>query len=170
MHHAKVSDNYAWLPHNQDPTLPVPKRYEGMKIQVLGNRQKAYDEFIQGCIKKFGFKGSRCLSTEKDRFEMSLRQPQSMQNYTETGYKKIRAPKELFALILDFWAKNMDKAKEEQWGVANTYTNNWASPTQMVSVEDMALRGGGSPLKQKIWSAARVRHKPSFCVSFFLFG
>merc|ERR1712154_665421 len=34
-------------------------------------------------------------------------------------------------------------------------TNNWASPTYMVSVENNGLRGGGSRLKQKIWDAAR---------------
>jgi prolyl 4-hydroxylase len=85
----------------------------------------------------------------------SLRQPQSMQNYTEVGFKKIRAPPELFNLISDFWEKNKDKAKPEQWGVGNTYTNNWVSPTSMVSVEDTALRGGGQRLKQNMWDEAK---------------
>jgi hypothetical protein len=35
------------------------------------------------------------------------------------------------------------------------YSNNWASPTTMVSVEDQALRGGGYRLKQKIWNMAK---------------
>ena len=35
------------------------------------------------------------------------------------------------------------------------YRNNWESPTYMVSVEDRKLRGGGSRLKQEIWTAAR---------------
>jgi hypothetical protein len=39
MHHSKTSDNYAWLPHNMDPSLPVPERYKGMAVQPLGNRQ-----------------------------------------------------------------------------------------------------------------------------------
>jgi hypothetical protein len=39
MHHSKTSDNYAWLPHNLDPSLPVPDRYKGMAVQPLGNRQ-----------------------------------------------------------------------------------------------------------------------------------
>lgn len=39
MHHAKASDNYAWLPHNLDPSLPVPDRYKGMAVQPLGDRQ-----------------------------------------------------------------------------------------------------------------------------------
>jgi prolyl 4-hydroxylase len=86
---------------------------------------------------------------------MSRRQPQSMQNYTEMGFKKIRAPPEVFALIQSFWAKNKDKGKVEQWGTANTYTNNWESPSYMVSVEDSSLRGGGYRLKNQIWNSAR---------------
>jgi hypothetical protein len=34
-------------------------------------------------------------------------------------------------------------------------SNNWAVPTEMVSVEDSNMRGGGRVLKQKIWDAAR---------------
>lgn len=78
-----------------------------------------------------------------------------MQNYTEVGFKKLRAPPELWQLISDFWEKNKDNGKPEQWGVGNTYTNNWDSPTTMVSVEDTGLRGGGQGLKQKIWNEAK---------------
>ena len=39
-------------------------------------------------------------------------------------------------LLRSHWEKNKDKASEEKWGVGNVYTNNWASPTYMVSVED----------------------------------
>jgi prolyl 4-hydroxylase len=156
MHHAKVSTNYPWLPHNLDPTLPVPKQYKNMPINPLGDRQAAYDAYIKGCRDANpGSRGNRCLSTEEDRIEMSLRQPQSMQNYTEIGFKKIRAPEALFALIKDFWDKNHKNGKEEQWGSANTYTNNWEFSSEMVSVEDSGLRGGGSVLKQRIWDSAR---------------
>jgi prolyl 4-hydroxylase len=34
-------------------------------------------------------------------------------------------------------------------------SNNWESPTFMVSVEDKSLRGGGYVLKQKLWDSAR---------------
>jgi prolyl 4-hydroxylase len=123
MHHSKVSDNYDYLPHNQDSTAPTPPQYRDMVVQPLGNRQAAYDEFINGCVEKYGpSMGKRCLSTERDRVEMSLRQPQSMQNYTELGYKKIKAPPALFKLIQDFWNANKDKGKPENWGAANTYT------------------------------------------------
>lgn len=155
IHYNKVSVNYAWLPHNKDPERhPTPAQYEGMVVQPLGNRQAFYDDFINGCVKAFGAKGRRCLETEQDRFEMSLRQPQSVQNYTEIGFKKIRAPEDLFALLKDFWEKNHHLAKTEQWGVGNTYTNNWKSESKMVSVEDSSLRGGGQSLKSRIWQEA----------------
>mmetsp|Transcript_110502 Transcript_110502/g.165388 ORF Transcript_110502/g.165388 Transcript_110502/m.165388 type:complete len:484 (-) Transcript_110502:266-1717(-) len=155
MQYASVSDNYAWLPHNLDPSLPTPDRYKDMAVQPLGDRKSFYQEYVDGCREKFGTKGSRCTQSEIDRFAMSLRQPQSMQNYTELGFQKIRAPSQIYGMIKDFWDANKDKAKRENWGVGNTYTNNWASPTEMVSVEDSTLRGGGKSFKQQIWNAAR---------------
>jgi prolyl 4-hydroxylase len=156
IHHIKVSDNYATLKHNIDPDKhPTPSQFKDMVVQPLGNRQVFYDDFIQGCVKAFGAKGVRCTSTEVDRVEMSLRQPQSMQNYTAIGYKKIRAPEKLYSMIKTFWESNKHKAQNENWGVGNTYTNNWAVPSKMVSVEDGGLRGGGHVFKQQIWDASK---------------
>uniref|UniRef100_A0A7S2YGP5 Fe2OG dioxygenase domain-containing protein n=1 Tax=Entomoneis paludosa TaxID=265537 RepID=A0A7S2YGP5_9STRA len=155
MHYPRVSTNYDWLPHNQDPSLTTPREYEGMPIQYFGDKQKWYDEFIEGCVKYYGRKGHRCRETERDRVEMSLRQPQSMQNYTKVGYRKIRAPDAVWKLVKQFWDQNSEVRKLEQWGVGNTYTNNWESPTYMISVEDKSLRGAGGRLKQAIWNAAR---------------
>jgi hypothetical protein len=47
----------------------------------LGDRQKFYDEFMDGCREHYtGKRGSHaCDITEEDRFAMSLRQPASMQ-------------------------------------------------------------------------------------------
>jgi hypothetical protein len=71
------------------------------------------------------------------------------------GFKKIRAPPEVYNLIQEFWNKNKDKGKLEVWSKGNTYTNNWKAPTKMVSVEDTTLRGAGRVFKQKIWDAAQ---------------
>jgi hypothetical protein len=54
IHHGKISTNYAWLPHNQDSSLPVPKEYEGMPVQYLGDKQGEYDEFMKGCHAHYG--------------------------------------------------------------------------------------------------------------------
>jgi prolyl 4-hydroxylase len=124
---------------------------------LLGDRKAIYDEFMDGCREKWGAKGAaRCDSNELDRLEMSRRQPQSMVNYTETGFKKIRAPKPLWDLINDYWQKNKSKRVEENWGIGNIYTNNWKSPTYMVGVENSQLRGGGASLKEQIWASART--------------
>ncbi|CAB9496506.1 repeat domain-containing protein 42 [Seminavis robusta] len=156
IHHRRMSDNYAWLPHNNNNGHhKTPKRYEDMVVSPLPHREEAYQEFLKSCEEAFGKKGSRCRMTEQDRIDMSLRQPQSMQNYTDIGFKKIKAPEKMFKLIKDFWEANKDKQKKETWGTANTYTNNWVVPTYMVSVEDSGLRGGGFGLKQQIWNAAR---------------
>ena len=80
MHHAMASTNYAWLPHNVDPSLPTPDEFKDLPVTPLPNRQDAYEDFINGCFEKWGAKGKRrCEQTERDRIEMSLRQPQSMQ-------------------------------------------------------------------------------------------
>jgi hypothetical protein len=54
----------------------------------LGDKQKFYDDLISGCVEHYnqekkGF-GKRCLDNEKDRVEMSLRQPKGMYNYVST--------------------------------------------------------------------------------------
>ncbi len=84
MQHVEVSTNYPWLEHNVDPSKPVPKEYQDMVLQPLGDRQTFYKDYIQGCLDKNGRKGTRCTQTEIDRIEMTLRQPQSMQNYVSS--------------------------------------------------------------------------------------
>jgi hypothetical protein len=107
----KVSTNYPWLPHNLDKSLPVPEEYKDMPIQPLGDIQSRYDTFMQGCYDHYektgkGGKGKACWQTENDRQAMNLRQPKSMYNYTSTGFTKIRAPDNVFALLKNFWEAN----------------------------------------------------------------
>ena len=45
---------------------------------LLGDRQKVYEDFMEGCRRHYGSKGNRCDTTEEDRIVMSRRQPQSM--------------------------------------------------------------------------------------------
>ena len=124
------------------------KNVTSSKNNPLGDRQKFYDENIQGCYDYYEKDWQRCLNNERSRIAMSLRQPQSMINYTKTGYTKVRAPDDVFKLLKQFWDLNRDQAKPEKWGVGNTYTNHWKAPTLMVSVEDRSLKGAGWKLKQ----------------------
>ena len=75
MHYGNVSTNYAWLPHNLDPSLPVPDQYKGMPVQPLGNKQKFHEDLIQGCVDHYGDRGRMCRHYEMDRLAMTLRQP-----------------------------------------------------------------------------------------------
>eukprot|EP00980_Cylindrotheca_fusiformis_P021174 scaffold8136_cov127-Cylindrotheca_fusiformis.AAC.14 len=123
---------------------------------LLGDRKKVYEEYLQGCREKWGAKGARrCDEAEAGRLDMSIKQPQSMVNYTDTGFKKIKAPPELWNLLKTYWEDNKDDMLIEEWSMGNIYTNNWASPTYMVSVENPAHRGGGLSMKNKIWEATR---------------
>jgi prolyl 4-hydroxylase len=156
MHHQAVSTNYEWLPHNVHPARnPTPPAYQDMVVQPLGDRQREADDFLAGCVDFYGIKGHRCLSNEKTRVAMNLRQPKSVSNYTSTGFVKMRAPTEVFAHIKKFWDANREKGKPESWNTGNIYVNHWESPSLMVSVEDSALEFGGGRLKSKIWEAAR---------------
>jgi len=71
------------------------------------------------------------------------------QNYTSTGFKKIKAPKPLWDLINDYWQQNKDKKVAEEWGIGEIYTNNWVAPTYIVDV------GDDSQLEKSIWEATR---------------
>jgi prolyl 4-hydroxylase len=45
---------------------------------LLGDRRKLYDEFMDGCRAKWGEKGAaRCDAEEEERFAVNQRQPQS---------------------------------------------------------------------------------------------
>jgi hypothetical protein len=117
-----ASTNYPRLPHNVDPSLPVPDEYKDMPIQPLGNKQQQYEKYIQGCMDHYGeSRGRACLSSESQRLDMSLRQPKGMYNYTKLGYTKIRAPDEVMRLLKEYWDANKDNQKVENWPTGYVY-------------------------------------------------
>lgn len=122
----------------------------------LGDRQATYDKFMQGCKDYYPDRSpSPCIYTEQDRIKMNFDQPRSMQNYTDTGFKKIKCPEKLYKILKDFWDNNRNSSSLESWFVGNTYTNHWESASYVVSVEDTNLEGGGASLKNAIWDAAK---------------
>lgn len=145
------------LLHSVDPeNNPTPRQYQGKPIQYLGDKQTWYSNLINGCVAHYGDKGGRrCLNNERERVQMSVRQPQSMVNYTEHGFTKIRAPERVFQLIKEFWDENKDKGKPEMTTRGNTLMNTWEAPTTIVGVHDGNLKGGGIELQQNIWNSVR---------------
>lgn len=71
------------------------------------------------------------------------------------GYKKLRAPKELWDIIKEFWDKNHGKERKEGWPRGETSTNHWIAPTYLLDLGDGNLEGGGSAILQKLHEAAR---------------
>jgi prolyl 4-hydroxylase len=108
---------------------------------------------MRGCGEAYS--DAECESTEVSRLKMSREQPANQYNYTEIGFKKIKAPKQLYALIKSFYDRNKHKRRPEQWGRGYTYTNHWVAPTFMVSTEDTNLEGAGNELKAQIWEGIR---------------
>ena len=120
--------------------------------ELLDQRQSFYDEYMEGCYRNAN--KDVCDENEKDRLAMNARQPQSMVNMTSTGYLKLKAPDSLIHLLTEFWETNKHHKEVEEWNHGNVFTNNWGSPSYMVSVEDWDLVGGGPALRDAVWDAA----------------
>lgn len=116
------------------------------------SRQEFYNRYMDGCR---AIDATLCDDTEHDRIEMNIRQPGSMMNYTDMGFRLVKAPPTLFKSLVKFWKDNKGKEQPEEWFAGNTYTNHWEAPTTMLSVDDTKLKGAGDELKQQIWDAAR---------------
>lgn len=56
----------------------------------------------------------------------------TIQNYTEVGYKKMKAPSATFQMISDFWQLNKSTQTPEDWSIGSIFVNYWKSPTQSV--------------------------------------
>jgi prolyl 4-hydroxylase len=87
--------------------------------------------------------------------KMNLEQAQHHHNYTKMGFKKLKAPPDLWKLLIDFYETNKNKEILEAWPRGNTYVNHWTSPSYMLSLEDGRLRGSGNVFKRQIWNAAK---------------
>jgi prolyl 4-hydroxylase len=120
MHHFNLSINYPWLPHNVDPTLLIPPEYMYMPLQPLGDRQAFYNQYMADCIELYN--EADCWHNERHRIEMSLRQPQSMRNYTQLGYAKVKTPAYAYKLLKEFYDNNKHRASEEEWSSGSAFT------------------------------------------------
>jgi len=151
IHSKSVSTNYDWLPHNLNPgEVPTPQEFEGISVQVCGDRYKFYEEYMQGCRDHWEEKAYACDNVESDRIKQNINQPQSMVNFTETGYKKMKTPDHIFKKLLDFWEVNKAKEEDEKWFPGNIFVNYWDVPSTMIDVHDAKFEGGGGHLVDQI--------------------
>jgi hypothetical protein len=67
IHHASVSTNFPWLQNGSNQS--------SQPLQVLGDRQSFYDDFLRRCRQ---IDGRACDEAENFRIETNLKQPASM--------------------------------------------------------------------------------------------
>ena len=132
-----------------DVSFPIHHHRDG----VAGGVSDFYAEFMNGCRGRYRNAGHMlCDASEEERMDMNRRQPSSMNNYTELGFRKVRAPPELMARLVGFWngrdAHDVGRIPDEAWPPGNTYTNHWSSPTKMLDMRP-------SPLRRAVWDASR---------------
>jgi hypothetical protein len=83
IHHASVSTNFPWV-QDQNSNSSQP-------LQVLGDRQAFYEDFLRSCRDSLGPEnGRRCDETESHRIQMNLMQPPSMRVRIEWPPKSFR--------------------------------------------------------------------------------
>jgi hypothetical protein len=61
-----------------DVSFPIHHHWTESSTPLNEERKVVYENFMEGCRKKYGRRGKLCDETENDRIQMSLRQPQSM--------------------------------------------------------------------------------------------
>jgi hypothetical protein len=91
-------------------------------LLLLPGRQDFYDAFLESC--RHHDDHDACDENENDRIAMNLRQPQSMVNYTKTGYAVATVPEGVFKVMKKFWEDNLGREEVEEWDTGNTYTNH----------------------------------------------
>jgi prolyl 4-hydroxylase len=77
-----------------------------------------------------------------------------VRNYTEVGFRKIKAPDAVYRLVKEFWDNNRDSAINE-WSHSTPYHNIWEAPTSVIRIDNSSLIGGGQHLYAAIADAAR---------------
>ncbi|GMI26147.1 hypothetical protein TrRE_jg12588, partial [Triparma retinervis] len=107
---------------------------------------------MEGCADTYG--RAMCEKNEAARVEMNREQPARMLNYTTLGFAKTRCPPEIFSALSSWYHEYKDQRVPESWPKGNTYTNHWASPTLMVSLEERRFKGGMA-LKKDIWDTTQ---------------
>ena len=114
-----------------------------------------YKNYMKGCDKATVARGhpARCHQHDIQRLTMNEHQPASVYNYTKLGFQKIRAPKELFDIIREFYMRNKHRAKTE-WSEINTYHNMWEAPPTIFHL-NQEKDGGGVGMQAKIWNLAK---------------
>ena len=144
---APTVGGYAKTGFGVDETFPI---HHDLTPENEGYER--YHEFIEGC--KF-VHGVACEQTERQRMDMNREQACRQRNYTRLGFGRVPAPEAAYGPAKRFWDTYRSQAIQENWPPGNTYVNNWAAPTKMVSFEDKRFQPLGLRTKQDIWDGIK---------------
>jgi prolyl 4-hydroxylase len=123
--------------------VSFPMQHSRCREGPLGDRNAFYEKYVEGCVDYFKEEGERCIDYEIDRIKITLEQPGSMQNYTDTGFAKIKAPEDMFRVVKQFWEANKHHAEiGEDEPTGYTYINIWEKRTELVSIYDSGKNEG----------------------------
>jgi len=143
---------------SEEPTIIYPSDDVSWAVQSTqlkyNSFQERYDRFLEGCNEAARRGVTFCQREDNHRLKMNREQPQSVYNYTEMGYAKIKAPKELFQKIQSFYLQNKG-SDETEWKSINTYHNMWEAPPTMMHLNNRKFKGGGADLQASIWDVAK---------------
>jgi len=118
---------------------------------LLGeHRRETYQDFQSHCLANTE---ENCRVAEEFRLYMNRYQPQSVTNYTKTGFLKTKVPEAVRGILQRFWETNKDQAIQEKTAAA--YHNKFASVPSFVNVANASLPGGGIALQANIANAVR---------------
>ena len=125
--------------------------------RLTPSRRVAYDKFLESCRTAAGEENAwrLCDKEEQHRLHMNVDQPPSVYNYTDTGFRKGRAPESLRHLLQAFWNKNHPNNAAVEWKEVNPYHNPWDTEPDIVNVADRRLLLGGPALQAAIADAVR---------------
>jgi hypothetical protein len=141
--------------YGADRSWPIHHTWTNTSKPLTNERKTDYERFMDGCRKKNGASAVQCDANENHRLALSLTQPQSMVNFTSTGFKKIRAPEALRTLLSEHWERYKDIKLKEAWESTDIHTNHWDDPAYLVTLENRSHTGQDVDLKQEIWDYAK---------------
>jgi hypothetical protein len=132
--------------YGADKSWPIHHVWTDTSEPLTEECKTAYERFMDGCGKQNVEDAvAQCELNEEYRLTLSLTQPSSMVNFTDTGYSKVRASEYIRNLLSEHFEQNKDDHHDEAWTTTDVYVNHWDDEPYLVSLEDRSL-------KKEIWA------------------
>lgn len=122
--------------YGADKSWPIHHPWTNTSETLTEDCKTAHERFMAGCGKQsVKDAAAECDLNEKQRLTLSLTQPSSMVNFTDTGYSKVRASESLRKLLTEHFELNKDDHWDEEWTTTDIYVNHWENEPYLVSLD-----------------------------------